>query len=226
MKIERRLWEHEHKDPVLFPQLHSSEPSGGIEKLFNWLNKSGVNIRKIKGLEIGCGKGRNTIWLAKNGLSMSGFDFSEIAIENAKKRILNIANSPKFVVADITEKWPYENDTLDLIIDCFSLIEITGDIKFVFKEIDRVLRPGGYFFSYSNSELSEAYQLYKNEKLQPFTYQYTDTMKVERVFSNLQFNEMLPNFECVEYAECTRTQEYNGKPMKWHHIWTIYHKKN
>lgn len=224
MKIEQSLWEQEHQEPILFPQLHSSHPSGGVERFLDWLNQSGVEVNDLNGLEIGCGKGRNTIWLAENGLSMCGFDFSEIAITDAQRRSSDIPNSPKFVVADILEQWPYENSTFDLIVDCFALIEITTNIKFVFAEIDRSLKPGGYFFSYSNSELSEAYQIFSSDKLQPNTYQYPDTKKVERVFSHQQFNEMLPNFSCLKYTECTRMQEYNGKSMVWHHIWTIYQK--
>ena len=156
---------------------------------------------------------------------MRGFDFSKNAIKDACNRIVDTSKPPEFVVADITEHWSYESGALDLIIDCFALIEIVSDIDFVFTEINRVLKPGGYFFSYTNSELSEAYQSYKNNNLQLNTYQYPDTKKVERVFSRQQFDEMLPNFDCIEYNECTRSHEYNGKPMMWHHIWTIYQKK-
>lgn len=55
--------------------------------LVNLFNKKRITAKKI--LDIGCGTGQNSIWLAKNGFKVTGADFSNTAIkmakENAKK---------------------------------------------------------------------------------------------------------------------------------------------
>lgn len=58
------------------PYPYGSEPSDHLKELVPYLNK-GVT------LEIACGTGRNSIYLAKNGFKVTAIDFSEIAIEQA-----------------------------------------------------------------------------------------------------------------------------------------------
>ncbi len=42
-------------------------------------------IQKCKALEIGCGSGTNSIWLAQKGFTVTGVDVSEIALQNARE---------------------------------------------------------------------------------------------------------------------------------------------
>lgn len=42
-------------------------------------------LKEGKALDIGCGKGRNSIYIAEKGLKVCGVDFSETSIEMAKK---------------------------------------------------------------------------------------------------------------------------------------------
>ena len=43
-------------------------------------------VLSCKALDIGCGTGNNSIWLARNGFEVTGTDTSEIAIEKAKEK--------------------------------------------------------------------------------------------------------------------------------------------
>ncbi len=45
-------------------------------------------ILSCKALDVGCGTGDNSIWLAKNRFQVIGTDTSDIAIEKAKKKLL------------------------------------------------------------------------------------------------------------------------------------------
>ena len=42
-------------------------------------------IGKGKALDVGCGSGHNSIWLAQRGFSVTGVDVSEIAVQQAKE---------------------------------------------------------------------------------------------------------------------------------------------
>ena len=49
------------------------------------LERHGVETGKA--LEVGCGTGTNTIWLAQNGFEMTGVDFARNAIARAKEKL-------------------------------------------------------------------------------------------------------------------------------------------
>src|SRR5206468_1991702 len=81
---QRRVWEAEHQSPAALLQLDSLEPSGGVVKFWRYLVD--VGAPRTTGVEMGCGKGRNVLWLAEQGARVEGFDFSEAAIEEASRR--------------------------------------------------------------------------------------------------------------------------------------------
>ena len=56
-----------------------------------------------KAIDIGCGTGDNSIWLAQNGFLVTGADTSEIALENAGKKALEAGVECRFVLADFLD---------------------------------------------------------------------------------------------------------------------------
>lgn len=223
--INKDLWEKEHKIPTLFPQIHATDPSGGIERLYNFFKRENIAIETMKGLEIGCGKGRNSIWFAEKGLEMYGFDFSPTAVAEATMRA-DISNQKvQFVVSDIVKDWPYKDVFFDVVIDCFSMIEICENIDLVFKEIDRVVKPGGYFFMYTNSNESEVYKKF-NIPHEQSLYQYPDSAKIERTFDIQYLHNALPNFSLIKEEAKESINYYNGTQYSWHHLWLLYQKNN
>jgi ubiquinone/menaquinone biosynthesis C-methylase UbiE len=97
---------------------------------------------KVPGIiEVGCGTGKNTPWLASKCESLTAVDFSEEMMLLAKEKV----NDPKvtFLQADITHEWKFEK--ADLI--CFSLVlEHIKDLYFVFDQASRTLQPGGRLY--------------------------------------------------------------------------------
>jgi len=94
-------------------------------------------------LEIGCGTGKNTTLLAQIGSRVQAIDFSAGMIEKAKER-LSLANVT-FAAADLTQPWPCEDQSIDLI-SCNLVLEHISDLSFIFAQAFRVLAEGGRFF--------------------------------------------------------------------------------
>ena len=61
-------------------------------------------IEKCKALDIGCGSGHNSIWLAQHGFSVTGVDVSKIAIQKGEKNALKDNATCTFLLLDILEK--------------------------------------------------------------------------------------------------------------------------
>ncbi len=58
-------------------------------------------IRPCRALEIGCGTGTNSVWLAQQGFDVTGVDVAPLAVERAKQRGADAGVSARFAVADV-----------------------------------------------------------------------------------------------------------------------------
>src|SRR5215211_7579425 len=63
-------------------------------------------------LEIGCGTGKNTVFLAGIGEQVSAIDFSQGMIEKAKQKVQ--AENVRFSMMDIIQPWEFQNQSFDL----------------------------------------------------------------------------------------------------------------
>lgn len=91
-------------------------------------------------LELGCGTGKNTEWLLDQGAaSVIGLDFSAGMLVQASR-----LTSPRgqFLRHDIRQRWPCADASMDLVLDSL-VLEHIADVKPIFHEAARVLRPGG-----------------------------------------------------------------------------------
>ena len=93
-------------------------------------------------LEIGCGTGKNTVFLSQIGESVHAIDFSEGMIRQAREKVR--AENVRFSVANLTERWPCNAQAYDLVV-CNLVLEHIEDLSFIFKETFRVLQEGGNF---------------------------------------------------------------------------------
>lgn len=60
----------------------------------------GRELEPGKALEIGCGTGTNTIWLARQGFEVTGLDLSDTAIAMARSKAADASVDARFVAAD------------------------------------------------------------------------------------------------------------------------------
>jgi malonyl-CoA O-methyltransferase len=94
-------------------------------------------------LELGCGTGKNTAYLAKRFPHITAVDFSSGMLARARERVA--AGNVTFVAADITAGWPRDDASIDLATINL-VLEHVADLRGVFHEAARVLRPGGHLF--------------------------------------------------------------------------------
>jgi len=93
-------------------------------------------------LELACGTGRHTRKLAEAGAVVTAVDFSRGMLAEAKKRLAG--HEVVFVEADLAARLPFDDESFDAVLCCLAL-EHLADLTPVFREVARVLRPGGAF---------------------------------------------------------------------------------
>ncbi len=107
------------------------------------LRTHGPSVRGRAVLELGCGTGKNTEWLAGNCRLVTALDVSPGMLELARERVP--AQHVSFHEHDITTPWPVEDQTIDLVVGNL-VLEHVRDLRTVFAECARVLRRGGKVF--------------------------------------------------------------------------------
>jgi malonyl-CoA O-methyltransferase len=94
-------------------------------------------------LEIGCGTGLNTRYLAQQGKNILAVDFSVGMLEQARKNVS--APNVRFLQCDIQRAWPIAGASVDLVV-CMLVLEHVADLDHIFNAASRVLRPGAEVF--------------------------------------------------------------------------------
>lgn len=95
-----------------------------------------------RALSIADGEGRNSVWLARQGLEVDAFDISPVAVDKARRFAARHRVAVRYAVADIVQlSWP--TACYDLIAAIFIQFAAPSERELVFRGIVGALRPGG-----------------------------------------------------------------------------------
>ena len=132
-------WENIFREKgEVFPAVQENMPE--IAELFK---KEGV--RDI--LDLACGAGRHSVYLAEQGFNVSGIDASPSGIEITRRRLEAEKLEGDFRVGNIYDGLPYPDGAFQAIVSTQAMhhgrIE---EIRKLITEMKRVLTPGGNLF--------------------------------------------------------------------------------
>jgi 2-polyprenyl-3-methyl-5-hydroxy-6-metoxy-1,4-benzoquinol methylase len=133
-KFMERVYEKASKPSDLL--WHSEEPSPFLVKVIQERKKTGT------ALDLGCGAGVFSIYLAKSGYQVTGLDFIPKALEMARQLAKEKGADVNWVQADLLTWNPATK--FDIILDSGCLHTISKKKKFK-ENIVRWLAPGGDF---------------------------------------------------------------------------------
>jgi len=127
------------KEPVTFRQFN-------LYNYFHFINEIIKDRGYENSLEVGCGRGTMSLYLAKYlGLRVTLADISEEAVKVAKELFEQYGQSAKFSVED-SENLFFADNSFDVIVS-IGLAEHFEDCTKLFSEQYRVLKPGGMMIS-------------------------------------------------------------------------------
>lgn len=134
-------WDASYKDGTL--PWDSGEPASRLQQVVK-----DYDIEPSKALDIGCGTGTNTIWLASQGFTTTGVDLSETAIGIAREKALRADIESEWLVQDILED-PLPHDTYDFVYDrgCFHTFDDADDRAQFAQQVANTLKSGGLWHS-------------------------------------------------------------------------------
>ncbi|ATQ58787.1 hypothetical protein CPZ21_00995 [Staphylococcus epidermidis] len=99
-------------------------------------------------IDLGCGEGRDTIYLSKNGIDIQGIDISHSAINKAKEKIKECNGDENiFKTGNVLYLNQFNNGTFDLAMNmgCLHMMNKSEDRLAHIKSVYRILSNEGHF---------------------------------------------------------------------------------
>jgi SAM-dependent methyltransferase len=109
---------------------------------------SGIEIRRCRVLDIGCGSGENAIWLAQQGFDVVACDLSPTAIQRARGKLPAAEAEVRFLVADFLAD-PIPDSPFGLVFDrgCLHCMDDERERKIFVEKVAGLLEEGGHWLS-------------------------------------------------------------------------------
>jgi SAM-dependent methyltransferase len=129
--------------------LFGTEPNRFLASCRELLGESG------RVLCVADGEGRNSAWLAAQGLEVDAFDGSPVGVAKAQRLAAERGVSVRHQVADV-DGWDWPRGAYDAVVAIFIQFSPPAQRRRVFARIERALRPGGLFLleGYSVGQLA------------------------------------------------------------------------
>lgn len=129
------------------PSSFREEPSGSVVEFARFLEEHGV--RSGSAIDLGCGRGRNSVFLAERGFDVSSIDFVPDMIEALRQQseALGLTNRIHAYCQSVTEPWPFPSQMFDVAIDAFCYKhQVVAAEKAVYRrELARVMKAGSFY---------------------------------------------------------------------------------
>ena len=174
------------------------------EDLVRFMGRNFKNAEKnnVHVLEVGCGPGANVWFLHREGYTVSAIDVSPTAIQLVGERLAAENKDFKSPAPDLRvgnfETLPWADAQFDAVVDIFALYANTNDvIAKSLKEIARVLKPGGLFYTKLWGTNTTGFG--SGKTLEPATFDEISSgpcsnMGVSHFFSKAEINALFGQF--------------------------------
>lgn len=182
-------------------------PSVEVYEILNSLPKS------AKVIDLGCGEGRNALFLAKHGCEVTAVDHSETAIEKVKKGADALGVNIKTMVCDLNEFEPSEKYDLVLAHGVLHFLEVENWRKLLLK-LKECTNTGG-FHSFSVFMPTEEYDVPEEIKAAGH----------KKSFKKGDLNDFYGDWQRIRFDSYAKWDKHPGIPMHVHYTEKIISRK-
>src|SRR3982750_2140936 len=113
---------------------HDANPLQGLEEPH--VRELAGDVRGLAVLDLGCGTGRHSLWLAAAGATVTAVDFSAGVLPEARKK--PGADAVRWLAHDLHRRLPFADGTFDLVVSGL-VLEHLAELDGFFAETRRVL---------------------------------------------------------------------------------------
>ena len=228
MSNQGNVWDREYQNPKLVTK--NDGPNADTLRFLKFLKKEQkYRVEDKNILDLGCGTGRNSNYLAEKGNKVIGIEIAKTALEIAKSRAKEAGVEVDYRLGDIGAPYDIEDESIDIILDVTSSNSLDEVGRHVYlKEVSRVLKSGGYVFvrALCKDGNKNVKNLLKDSPgKEQDTYVLKEIGLTERVFSREDFVKMYGQyFKILSLTKKTSYSTFNDRIYK-RDYWLAYLKK-
>lgn len=227
MRKQQKVWQEEHNKSKAIPSLATEEPSSAVVDFVKFLKDKQINSGKV--VDIGCGKGRNAIYLVKLGFEVYGMDYIRLALDHTRELAIKngVADLIHLYNRSLDEQWLFENNFFDIAIDCFSSIDIEDyqGRKVCKDEMFRTLKPGGYGMVTAVSVEDEIEkELIKTNPGSEKNSTIWPNGKFQKDYDEKELRDFYSDFKTIELKEIKKKAVKLGREYLATNFWVVLRK--
>ena len=147
-------------------------------------SKAGMLGKAGRALSVADGEGRNSVWLAEQGMRVDAFDFSPTAVAKAQRLAATRGVHVEFNVCD-TFSWNWTPSTYDVVAAIFIQFLTPAERAKLFPLMRQTLKPGGLLIL----------QGYRPEQLE---YRTGGPPEREHLYTEAMVRELLSDMDILE----------------------------
>lgn len=147
---QQQAWNREYQNTQGVPTSTRDTPSSAVTRLVDYISQHRPDLGKTA-IDLGCGIGRNSLYLAGLGYSVTAVDFAAQALDKFSAA-LNGRTEQKLVTLkqlSLADPLPFADNSFDVAIDCVTTMTLTpAELTRFEPELRRIVKPKGLFLSY------------------------------------------------------------------------------
>lgn len=212
--MQKERWEKEYQELKNLPSTRTQNPS----KALIWFETEYLKTGKAKpgaALDIGSGRGRNSIYLAKIGFNVTAIETATSALDESRSLAKETGVKVNFIEANAGSTLPFPDGSFDLVIDMMTMHLLDPQERENYaSEVKRVLKPNGYFLFYTIAAGSpQALKLFKESPgPEPHSYIVPQSGMVEKCFTKGELEELFSPLRMIHFEDrWETTSAFSGK---------------
>lgn len=235
-----KVWEKEYSEKKL---MRGDKPQKSFLKFLKFVKKEKKRKalletddyadNQTRVLDLGSGNGKNTVFLAEQGMEVFGLEFSKNAIRLAedlkeeKRNEIDISGgSAEFFCKSIGGGFGFSDESFDMILDVTSSNSLNDkERRMYLQESYRVLKKDGYFFTrglLKDGDKNAKILLKKFPTSEKNTYKMPEFNLTEKIFEKKELEIMYGEFfNILKFEKETHYTTYGNKKYK-RNFWILY----
>lgn len=181
-------------------------------------------------MDIGSGKGRNSVHLASLGYDVYAMEYIQPAIDVAEvlAQERGVSGKVHFANAEIDKRWHYDDSFFDIAIDSFSSIDVETrrGREILRDEMFRTLKPGGWALVTvcAADDEWERELIVSHPGREPNSTIWPQTGKFQKDYTEEELKGFYENFEIVEVRKIRKPAFKMGRSGMATNLWAVLRK--